>query len=111
MQILVLFGASLLLIGLGSSRVLTYHEVVFAEPAKEMLASGDFVVPRIGGVPFTDKPPATAWTIAAAMTLFRSQSEWVVRLPSVPWRPSSRRWSLPHLRPAGSAGRMAWLPG
>ena len=80
---IVAFGASLLLIGLGSTRVLTYHEVVFAEPAKEMLATGDFIVPKIAGIPFYDKPPATAWTIAAAMRLFGSESEWVVRLPSV----------------------------
>ena len=32
---LALFGFSLLLIGLGSSRVLTYHEMVFAQPARE----------------------------------------------------------------------------
>lgn len=83
LAIILAFGASLLFIGLGGRRVLTYHEVVFAEPAKEMLATGDWVVPRIGGIPFLDKPPGTAWAIAAAMTLFRNDSEFVVRLPSV----------------------------
>jgi 4-amino-4-deoxy-L-arabinose transferase-like glycosyltransferase len=81
--LIVAFGASLLLVGLGGRRVLTYHEVVFAEPAKEMLATGDWVVPRIGGIPFLDKPPGTAWSIAAAMSLLHSDSEFVVRLPSV----------------------------
>lgn len=80
--IVALFGAALLVLTLGYGRVLTYHEVVFAEPAREMLATGNFVVPRLGGIPFTDKPPLTAWCIAASMTLFGSESEWVVRLPS-----------------------------
>ncbi len=78
-----LFGLSMLLIGLGRSRVLTYHEVVFAQPAREMLATGDFVIPRISGVPFLDKPPGNTWLIAASLGLFQSEAEWVARLPSV----------------------------
>jgi 4-amino-4-deoxy-L-arabinose transferase-like glycosyltransferase len=70
------------LLGLGSTRVLTYHEVVFCQPAKEMLASGQWLIPTIAGVPFLDKPPATAWLVSLAMTVFQSHSEWVVRLPS-----------------------------
>ncbi|HEY5311755.1 MAG TPA: glycosyltransferase family 39 protein [Pirellulales bacterium] len=81
--LIVAFGASMLLIGLGGRRVLTFHEAVFAEPAKEMLAIGDWIVPRIAGVPYLDKPPGNAWAIAAAMRLFGSESEFVVRLPSV----------------------------
>lgn len=73
----------MLLIGLGSARVLTFHEVVFAEPAREMLATGDWIIPRIAGQPFTDKPPMMAWSIAGFMWLFASDSEWVVRLSSV----------------------------
>jgi 4-amino-4-deoxy-L-arabinose transferase-like glycosyltransferase len=80
---LILFGASMYLIGLGSSHVLTYHEVVFAGPAKEMLETGNWVLPKLGGVPFTDKPPATAWSIAACMLFANSRSEWVIRLPAV----------------------------
>lgn len=81
--LIVAFGASMLLIGLGSRRVLTFHEVMFAEPAREMLATGDWLVPRIGNVPYLDKPPGNAWAIAVAMTIFGSGAEFVVRLPSV----------------------------
>lgn len=83
LAVLVLFGASMFLIGLGGGRVLTYHEVLFAQPAKEMLASGNWLVPTIAGVPSTHKPPLTHWSIAAAMAVFGSQSEWVARLPAV----------------------------
>src|SRR5581483_6118299 len=81
--LMVAFGASMLLVGLGGRRVLTFHEVVFAEPAKEMLAIGDWIVPRIAVVPYLDKPPGNAWAIAAAMSIFRSESAFVVRLRSV----------------------------
>jgi 4-amino-4-deoxy-L-arabinose transferase-like glycosyltransferase len=81
--VIVMFGAALLLPGLGSGHVLTYHEVVFAQPAKEMLATGNWLVPKIAGVPFNDKPPGTAWSIAACLALTGSRGEWVVRLPAV----------------------------
>jgi 4-amino-4-deoxy-L-arabinose transferase-like glycosyltransferase len=80
--IIVLYGTSLLLVNLGGNRVLTFHEVVFCQPAREMLATGDFVVPRIGGVPFLDKGPMTAWLIAGVMAVL-GPSEWAVRLPGV----------------------------
>jgi 4-amino-4-deoxy-L-arabinose transferase-like glycosyltransferase len=81
--VLVLYGTSLLTVRLGSNRVLTYHEVVFAQPAKEMLASGDWLIPTMGGQVFPDKPPLMHWAVAASMFLFQSEAEWAVRLPSV----------------------------
>ncbi len=81
--VLAIYGATLLLTNLGSGRVLTYHEVYFAQPAKEMLASRNFVVPAINGIPSTDKPPAVHWMIALSMHALGSGAEWVVRLPSV----------------------------
>lgn len=80
---IALFAAAVYLPFLGSGRALTYHEIVFAEPAREMLATGDYLVPRVAGVPFTDKPPATAWAIAATMAATGSRAEWACRLPSV----------------------------
>ncbi len=81
--VIVLFGLTLLTVGLGGkTRVLTVHEVFFAQPAREMLASGDWIIPRIAGVPCTEKPPLTYWMIAAAMTLLGEDSELAVRLPS-----------------------------
>lgn len=80
--IILLFGTSLLVAYHLSGRALTMHEVIFAQPAKEMLASGDWLVPRIAGEVFTDKPLLTMWLIAACMQLSGSESEWVVRLPS-----------------------------
>ncbi|MBL8824286.1 MAG: glycosyltransferase family 39 protein [Planctomycetia bacterium] len=80
--IILLYGVTLLIGYHLSQRTLTMHEVIFAQPAKEMLASGDFLVPRVGGVVFGDKPLLTMWLMAASIELTGSLDEWVVRLPS-----------------------------
>ncbi len=77
------FALTLLGMNLGGARALTYHEVTFASPAKEMLRDGHWIVPTIAGVPFTDKPPLTAWLIAGSLAIFQTDAEWAVRLPSV----------------------------
>jgi hypothetical protein len=73
-------GFALLTPGLGSARSLTYHEVCFAQPAREMLATGRWIVPEIAGVVFPDKPPLAHWTAAASMALL-GENEFAVRLP------------------------------
>lgn len=51
-------------------------------PAVEMLDTGDFLVPHIGGVPYLRKPPLVNWIIAAAFKLSDVRNEWTARLPS-----------------------------
>jgi len=80
----VLYAASLLGVGFAvdPDRALTHHEVMFAQPAREMLASGDWLVPTNLGVPCTHKPPGLNWLVALAMAATRSDREIVVRLPT-----------------------------
>ncbi|MBI1900782.1 MAG: glycosyltransferase family 39 protein [Planctomycetia bacterium] len=80
--LVVLFAASLLYLMLGGTRVLTYHEVLFCQPAKEMVAGSSWVLPRFAGVPSTHKPPGAHWLAALAMLLTGSTDEGVVRLPA-----------------------------
>lgn len=81
--IVLLYGGTLLSVNLGGlGRALTYHEVLFAQPAREMLSSGDWVVPRILGVPDTHKPPLTSWILAGTISIL-GESDWAVRVPSV----------------------------
>lgn len=51
----------------------------YAEVAREMLVSGDFITPRLDAQPHFTKPPLTYWCIAASMHVF-GRSEWAVRL-------------------------------
>ena len=82
---ILLYGLTLLLIHLGDARVLTRHEVLAAQPAREMLHIGTFkswMLPTLAGLPRTAKPPGMMWLIAISMYIFRSDSEWVARMPS-----------------------------
>jgi 4-amino-4-deoxy-L-arabinose transferase-like glycosyltransferase len=68
--------------GLGDVPLFDEDEGAYAEVTLEMLHSGDFVTPRLGGEPFFHKPPLLYWAQAVSVTLF-GPSEWAFRLPSV----------------------------
>lgn len=55
-------------------------ETRYAEAAREMARGGDWLVPRIEGVPHLTKPPLAYWVLAAGMRAL-GEDEWVVRLP------------------------------
>ena len=56
-------------------------ETRYAEIPREMLASGDFVVPRLDGLPYFEKPPLLYWVNAAAMRAL-GPTPWAARLPT-----------------------------
>jgi 4-amino-4-deoxy-L-arabinose transferase-like glycosyltransferase len=56
-------------------------EARYAEIPREMLASGDFVTPRLNGVPYLEKPPLLYWANAASLHLF-GLTPWAARLPT-----------------------------
>jgi len=74
--------AGIYLPGLGSLQ-LQHEEPRRALPALHMLASGDWLVPRVGSDPYLRKPPLLNWAIALSCKLSGGTSEWAVRLPSV----------------------------
>ena len=45
-----------------------------------MLAAGDFVVPRLNGLPYLEKPPLLYWANAASLRFF-GETPWAARLP------------------------------
>jgi 4-amino-4-deoxy-L-arabinose transferase-like glycosyltransferase len=51
----------------------------YAEIPREMLASGDWIVPRLDGLVYIEKPPLQYWATAAAYRLF-GESAWSARL-------------------------------
>ena len=54
----------------------------YAEIPREMLATGDWVTPRLDGLKYFEKPPLQYWTTAAAYSAF-GLSEWTARLWTV----------------------------
>jgi len=62
-------AAALLLPRLGA-RALWASEFRWAEIAREMLSSGEWIVPRLYGVTYLEKPPLLYWLVAGAFRLF-----------------------------------------
>ena len=54
-------------------------EGFYANAALGMIDSGDYLVPRLNGAPFLDKPPLIYWLQAAGVRLL-GRSEWGLRL-------------------------------
>jgi 4-amino-4-deoxy-L-arabinose transferase-like glycosyltransferase len=77
-----LLWAGIYLAGLGTLQ-LQHEEPRRALPGLHMLASGDWLVPRVGSDPYLRKPPLLNWAIALSCKLSGGPSEWAVRLPSV----------------------------
>jgi 4-amino-4-deoxy-L-arabinose transferase-like glycosyltransferase len=73
----LVFGA-LYFFRLGSYPLSNPDEGRNAEVAREMLASGDWVTPRLNGVNYFEKPPLVYWVTAAFEHTF-GLNEWSVR--------------------------------
>ncbi len=54
----------------------------YAEIPREMVATGDWITPRLDGLKYFEKPPMQYWATAAAYSLF-GFGEWTARLWSV----------------------------
>jgi len=77
--VLLLTAATFFLL-LGSRALNEPDEGRYSEIAREMITSGDWVVPHFWFMPHLDKPPLTYWCEALSMKCF-GQNEWAVRLP------------------------------
>ncbi|MGI9245624.1 MAG: ArnT family glycosyltransferase, partial [Steroidobacteraceae bacterium] len=70
-DLLWLLGLALLMMGagLGLRDPWPADEPRFALVAQDMLRSGDWMIPRVGGDLYPDKPPVFFWLMAASMAL------------------------------------------
>lgn len=74
LDLLLLAGCALLLIGtgIGLRDPWPADEPRFALIARDMALSGDWLLPRVGGEPYADKPPLYFWLMALAMLVTQS---------------------------------------
>ncbi len=79
---LLALSALVFLPGLGRSGRLSYHEAFVAQGAREMLDSGEWGYPTIGGLPWLEKPPMPWWLVAALGRCAGGVDETTARLPS-----------------------------
>lgn len=79
--VLAVIAAVLFLTQLGSYGLLEPDEGRYAEIGREMaLPGGDWLIPRLNGIPHFQKPPVFYWFTAASIKLFGA-NETAARLP------------------------------
>lgn len=67
---MLLFGALLLIPGLGRMGAMDSTDARYLAISREMWATRDWLMPRLAGVPHLDKPPFTYWAASLGYTLF-----------------------------------------
>ena len=79
---ILLFYLLLFLPFLGSIHLFDWDEINFAEAAREMIITGDWINIQINYEPFWEKPPLFIWLQALSMKLF-GVNEFAARFPNV----------------------------
>ncbi len=79
---ILIYGLIFLLPFIGSVHLFDWDEIIFAESAREMLQTGDFMTVNINYTPFWEKPPLFFWLQALSMKIF-GINEFAARFPNM----------------------------
>jgi 4-amino-4-deoxy-L-arabinose transferase-like glycosyltransferase len=79
--LIILIGSLFFIPYLGEFHLFDWDEVNFAEAAREMIATGDYLTVRIDYEPFHEKPPLFFWMQAISMKIF-GINEFAARFPN-----------------------------
>ncbi len=82
MLLILLYGLIFLLPFAGSTHLFDWDEIIFAEAAREMIVSGNYLTVTINYAPFWEKPPGFIWMQVISMKLF-GINEFAARFPNV----------------------------
>jgi len=74
---------------LDQRRLINPDEGRYAEISREMVASGDWLTPRLNGIKYFEKPALQYWATATAFIVF-GEHHWTARL----W-PALTIWLIP----------------
>jgi len=81
-NLIIAVAAALLFIPfLGCVHLFDWDEINFAESAREMISSGDYLTVQINYVPFWEKPPLFIWMQVISMKIF-GINEFAARFPN-----------------------------
>lgn len=79
--LIVLAGLSLFGTGLGRVHLFDWDEINFAESAREMIVTGNYLDVQVNYETFWEKPPLFSWMQVASMKLF-GVNEFAARFPN-----------------------------
>jgi len=79
--LIVLVGAMIYIPFLGQVHLFDWDEINFAEAAREMIVTGDYLTVQIDYQPFWEKPPLFIWMQAFSMNIF-GINEFAARFPN-----------------------------
>jgi 4-amino-4-deoxy-L-arabinose transferase-like glycosyltransferase len=79
---LLLLGAALMLFFMLGGREFWTQEWRWADISWQMIYSGDYLHPYLGGAPYYDKPLLSYWIMIIFSRLVGSVNEWALRLPA-----------------------------
>lgn len=69
---LLLFSAFVAFGGLAAGPRLGLHEAIVAQGAREIRQGGDWLIPRVNGIPELKKPPLAYWLAALSSRIVES---------------------------------------
>lgn len=79
--ILLVLGIFAFIPFLGGAHLFDWDEINFAESAREMIVSGNYLTVQINFLPFWEKPPLFIWMQVLSMNIF-GINEFAARLPN-----------------------------
>jgi 4-amino-4-deoxy-L-arabinose transferase-like glycosyltransferase len=79
--VIIIAASALFFPFLGKVHLFDWDEINFAEAAREMIVSGDFLTVQIDYRPFLQKPPLFIWLQALSMMIF-GVNEFAARFPN-----------------------------
>ncbi len=79
---ILLCAAALYGLGLGDRGFWEPDEPTFPAIAQEMRAAGDWILPRLNGGLYSEKPILNTWMILASAAVFGRLDEWTARVPA-----------------------------
>lgn len=79
--IIAVLAAVIFIPFLGGVHLFDWDEINFAESAREMIVTGDYMTVQINFLPFWEKPPIYIWMQVASMKVF-GINEFAARLPN-----------------------------
>ena len=80
--VLMLLAAAVLFVNIGGWELWTPDEPRYAQIAREMLNTGNYLVPSLGAEPYSNKPPLFFWLIALSSRYYGGVNAAAARIPS-----------------------------